>query len=76
MLYRIYFNDKSDLPFIWSFDSGDISSEVKVTNVNIADCHAWTHYDVTADNKTSPTAWIYVMAGYVEIVDDVVYFMN
>jgi hypothetical protein len=77
VIYRVYFNSSKDAPFIWSFDSGSSESEVLVKNAHFAECHAWTHYDPKAgDNKNTPTAWINVLAGYVEIVDDEVYFTN
>lgn len=77
MLYRAYFNRSKDFPFIWSFDSGDSSTEVLVRNIHFAECHAWTHYDPKkGDNLNTPTAWFYILAGYVEIIDGEAYFTN
>lgn len=71
MAHRVYFNRRSDYPFIWSVDDGNQSTEVKVKDVviKVQSCTA----SGPGDNENSPTVWIEVNDACLTIRDDVAY---
>lgn len=55
--FRVYFNDKSEYPLLWSVDHGTQKSEHKFHVVSIHPS-VHTYYDLEAPHPESPTAWI------------------
>jgi hypothetical protein len=74
MLYRVYFNRSADFPLIWSFDEGDTSTEVLVTDFVIDKCVVTSAYDPNGDNINTPKGYLRVDAEFMLIEDDIVYF--
>ncbi len=63
MLYRVYFNQHGDFPFVWSIDAGDNTEEINVKTVTI---HGTLVSSYRPDRQ--PKAWLSVL-GKLTITD-------
>ena len=57
--FRIYFNRSEDVPFVWSVDQGDVSTESKVQQVSVFGVNLLSDFRGTADNEHEPRAWVH-----------------
>lgn len=73
-MYRIYFNKKADFPLVWSVDEGTQATERIVRKVVTRNVRTFTDSG-PGDNINSPTVWISVEDGHLQIIDDVAYIM-
>lgn len=70
--YRQYFNRKSDWPLIWSVDEGTQATEKIVKRVITRGVRTYTETG-PGDNQNSPTAWIVIEGGRLQIIEDIAY---
>lgn len=73
-MYRVYFNRHSDFPLVWSVDHGTQETEVNVRKVVTRNVRTYTDSG-PGDNLNSPTVWIVVEGGNLQILDDIAYIM-
>ncbi len=73
-MFRIYFNRHSDFPLVWSVDQGDQSTEINVKRVVTRGVRTYTDGGV-GDNVNSPTVWIVVEGGNLQVIEDIAYIM-
>lgn len=70
---RVYYNRKSDYPFVWSMDRGDISTEKIFKDVRIFGCKISSEFDSKHDNVNEPRAWFNVRCTKITEFNDVLY---
>lgn len=73
-MYRIYFNKRCPSGLIWSVDKGTQETEVNVRKVVTRNVRTYTDSG-PGDNLNSPTVWIVVEGGNLQILDDIAYIM-
>ena len=71
---RIYYNNSSEYPYIWSYDNGDISTERKTKAIHIHKCNLVSKFEKTADNTKNPKAFLVVTCERAVMINDETYF--
>lgn len=78
MKYRVYYNRRSDYPFIWSVDEGTQETEQNVKSVEFHDVSAMTNGDLTVPRSSTetPCVWFDVLYATLTVKDGVAYFFH
>ena len=75
MTYRVYFNRRSEAPFVWSIDEGSADTEITVRSFSAGPgCELRSCYTGEVPNENTPVAWLEVDADALELQDRVARF--
>lgn len=76
--FRVYYNRRSDYPFIWSVDEGTQETEVNVTDVELTRVSAKTRFDrhVPRGSTETPSCWFEVEYAILTVKDNIAYFFH
>lgn len=71
-MIRIYYNRRSDAPFVWSFDYGTQDTEEKIIRWVLHGVYASEGHDDTipAEDQEHPKVWIQVLDASRIIIED------
>lgn len=74
MIFRAYFNRRSDAPRVWSVDEGTQESEINVISFFADGCAVRSRYNGEVPNENMPVAWMEIEAERMEVAGGVARF--